>query len=145
MSYEINPKDFNPLFNVVGCIIESEGQIVLLQRKNSSIQGNKWGIPSGKVEDKEDLLSAIQREIEEETQIKISKDQIKKIKIYRVRHIPGYDFIYYLFYTKIPERHKIKLDKNEHLKAVWINPKDVLKLPLVEGTEKYIKKFYKLR
>jgi len=141
MSYKINPKDFNPLFDVVGCIIESEEQIVLLQRKNSSIQGNKWGIPSGKVEDKEDLLSAIQREIEEETQIKISKDQIKKTNIYRVGHIPGYDFIYYLFYTKIPERHKIKLDKNEHLKAVWIDPKEALKLPLVEGTEKYIKNF----
>ena len=144
MSYEINPKNFNPLFNVAGCVIEAQGKIILLQRKNSSIQGNKWGIPSGKIENKEDPLSAIQREIEEETGIKINKDKIKLIKKYKARHSPGYDFIYNLFYTKIKKINKLKLDEDENINSILISPIEALNMPLVEGTNECIKNLYNL-
>ena len=104
MSYKIKPKNFSPRHHIVGCIMESNKEIILLKRKNSSIQGNKWGIPSGKVEKKETLLQAIKREIKEETGINVKKNNLKLFKKYEVRHTPGYDFSYYLFHTKFKNK-----------------------------------------
>lgn len=142
MAYELNPKDFDPKVEVTGCIIESEGKIILVKRKNSKIEGGKWGIPSGKVEKEESLLDSIKREIVEETGIEVDKKEIKFIKTYKVRRNPQYDFIYHLFYTRISNMKEILLNEEEHLKAIWISPHEALDLPLVEGTDKFLEKVY---
>ncbi len=141
MAYELNTKNFKPEIEVTGCIIESKGKIILLKRKDSKVEGGKWGIPSGKVEKEESLLDSIKREIIEETGIEVNKKEIKFIKTYKVRS-PRYDFIYHLFYTKIPNMEEILLNNEEHLKAIWISPHKALELPLVEGTEKFLEKIY---
>ncbi|MDO8508837.1 MAG: NUDIX hydrolase [Nanoarchaeota archaeon] len=142
MVYELNPLDFNPVLEVTGCIIESKGKIILVKRKDSKVGGGKWGIPSGKVEKKENLLDSIQREIKEETGIEVNKKEINFIHTYKVRRNGEYDFIYHLFYTKMANMKKILLNKEEHLKAIWISPAKALKLPLVEGTDKFLKNIY---
>lgn len=142
MNYQINPKNFNPLQKVVGCLVEAENTIILLHRKDTSTHGNKWGIPSGKVEKEETEKEAITRELKEETNLEVKISKIKHVKTYKVRHYPRNDFIYSLFYTKLEKKEKLNIRKAEHKNARWISPEEALKLLLIPGTNKCIKDFY---
>jgi len=66
MVYKEKPNDFIPDIEVVGCLLECKGKILLLHRHDYKSQGGKWGIPAGKI-NKEDLdvKSALLRELKE--------------------------------------------------------------------------------
>ncbi len=144
MNYTINPPNFKPEFNVVGILVEFDGKIILLHRNDSSPQGNRWGIPSGKVDKNETLIQATERELKEETNLSIKRLEIKYIKTYKVRHYPQQDFIYNLFYVRLEKKERIKINEKEHKDFKWIFPQKAIKLNLVPGTEICINDFYKL-
>lgn len=52
---------------VVGAVIDHGGRVLLLQRPIDDFRGGTWELPSGKVERGEDLISALHREVTEET------------------------------------------------------------------------------
>ncbi len=72
-----------PMRNGVGIIIlNDKDQVFVGKRKDNP--GNKWQMPQGGVEDGEDFLSAMKRELHEETNItsiKIIKEIKKNIRI----------------------------------------------------------------
>ena len=74
-----------PMRNGVGIIIlNDKNQVFVGKRKDNP--GNKWQMPQGGVEDGEDFLAAMKRELQEETNItsiKIIKE-IKKIYEYEL-------------------------------------------------------------
>jgi len=53
-------------FVVAGIIQDDEGRIFIQQRRSNVEYPNKWELPGGKVEDNEDLQSALSRELQEE-------------------------------------------------------------------------------
>jgi 8-oxo-dGTP diphosphatase len=57
---------------VVGAAIERAGKVLLLQRPAGDFRGGTWELPSGKVEPGEDLLTALDREVTEETGLRIA-------------------------------------------------------------------------
>ena len=143
MIYKIIPKKFNPKFEVVGNFIQHNNEIILLHRQKHKPQGNTWGIPSGKKNKGESSFNAVYRETAEETGILISP---KKIKFFLTTYIEfqEYDFIYHIFYTKTNSRTKITINKDEHKNAIWISPKNALKLPLIEDLDGCIKLFFNI-
>ena len=60
--------------NVVAALIEKNGCFLLAQRAGGSLKG-KWEFPGGKVEQDEDEFHAIEREIEEEFELKIKANK----------------------------------------------------------------------
>jgi len=136
-------KDFNPKFEAVGCFVENNGRILLLHRQDQKPQGNTWGIPSGKREDQEDLFMAMVREIEEESGLIVSKNDLKLFKTSRVR-FSDYDFVYHIFYMALDNEPLIKIDDSEHKDFQWLTPIDALKENLIEDLDGCIKLFYKI-
>ena len=53
MIYGSKPKQFNPLFEVVSCFVEHNGEIILLHRQSQKPEGDTWGVPAGKVGEEE--------------------------------------------------------------------------------------------
>ncbi|MAG50602.1 DNA mismatch repair protein MutT [archaeon] len=61
---------------VVAAIIVKNSKILLLKRKKDDFMGGIYELPSGKVEDNEEIDLSLKREIKEETGLKIK--EIKK-------------------------------------------------------------------
>ena len=69
MLYQKPPSDFNATYTVVSCFIECHGKILLLKRSKGKVEGEKWGVCAGKVENGETPLQAMYREVKKETRI----------------------------------------------------------------------------
>lgn len=135
------PEDFNSGFEAVGCFVEYNGKILLLHRQDHKPQGNTWGIPSGKMEGKENLHSCMVREIEEESGLVVDKERLEFFKTVYVR-FSDYDFVYHIFHIALDNEPKIKIDDTEHKDLQWLSPTDALKENLIEDLDGCIKLFY---
>ena len=70
---------------VVFCTIDEQLKVLLVKRGSEPYKG-QWGLPGGFVEDQEDLIDGMKRELEEETGLKIQN--ARQLKTYGT---PGRD------------------------------------------------------
>lgn len=143
MIYKNEPENFNPKFSAVGCFVEYNNKILLLHRQNHKAQGNTWGIPSGKIDGGENKLEAMAREIKEETSFELPNSQIKYFQKIYVK-FREYDFIYYIFSTKLDKQIRVEINKTEHKNSKWESPANALLMPLIEDLNACIKLYYKI-
>jgi 8-oxo-dGTP diphosphatase len=141
MIYQTIPKIFNPKFEVTGCFVQCNGEIILLHRQNHKPQGGTWGIPSGKIHEGENMLDTACRETLEETGLAIPRDEMNFFSSVYVKH-SEYDLVYHIFHTTLNKKTKIKISEGEHKDAKWVTPKDALDLPLIHDLESCIKLFF---
>jgi len=113
MVYKTAPDNFNPKFEVVSCYIEHRGEILLLLRQDYKTEGDRWGVPAGKVDSGENKLNAMVREIQEETGQQMSADDLEYLTTVFVEY-PEYCFVYHMFRAKLDERPLVKLNPEEH-------------------------------
>ncbi|MDQ4145421.1 MAG: NUDIX domain-containing protein [Actinomycetota bacterium] len=57
---------------VVGAVIACDGRALLLRRKPDDFLGDLWELPSGRVEGEETLEQTLEREIAEETGLRVT-------------------------------------------------------------------------
>ena len=50
----------------VACVDYRNGKILIARRKDGGDMGNRWEFPGGKIEEGEDFITAIKREMMEE-------------------------------------------------------------------------------
>lgn len=102
--------EFEP---TVMCFIIKDGQILLLKRKNTWFENDKFCPPGGLVEDRESLQDAVVSEVFEETGITVLTDDIELIKDYKSTSNGRYFHNHYFKATKFtgtienkePDRH----------------------------------------
>ena len=143
MISKTKPKNFKKKFDVVGCFMECQSEILLLQRLDSKPQGGTWGIPGGKVDVGEDLVIAITREVREETGLSAEPHQYEYFDKFYVRY-PEFDFIYHIFYLPFESKPQVNINTTEHKNIAWKIPAESLKLNLIPDGDYCIKAFYKL-
>lgn len=117
---------------MVTALIENKGKYLVLKRSERNLTSKgKWQFPECKVRFGEDLVKALKREVEEETNLVVIDAKLIGIHSSLLKEVHG---VFRLFRTifKCKVVGKIKLSK-EHEKYVWVNRKELEKLNFVEG------------
>ena len=141
MIFEEQPENFNSRFEVVSIFCEHDGRFILLHRQGYKPQGNTWGVPAGKVDLGENIQEAILRELREETGMLLDKKQLKYFRKIYVKY-PEYDFIYHIFYSKLPEKYEVVVREDEHKDFIFATPEEAFNMPLIQDLNECIKLFY---
>lgn len=141
MLYPSKPKQFNPDFQVVSLYLEYDGTILLLHRLPHKSQGNKWGVPAGKVDADENLMDALAREVFEETGVQINTANVQRFKSVYAQH-PEHAFTYHMYHLQLTKKPEIQLSPKEHQAFKWVSPRDALTMPLVDDLDTCITMFY---
>jgi len=126
----LNPfviKKFENTLQVTCAIIENKGQVLCAQRSETMDLPNKWEFPGGKVEDDEDLVTCLKREIKEELGVEIE-----------VREQLASNFHIYsnLKLELIPFRCSLQtfeMDLLEHARVLWCPVEDLRELDWAEA------------
>jgi len=143
MIYKNIPEDFNPRFEVVSCFVEFGGKLLFLHRLDEKSEGNKWGLPTGKIDDGEKEFDAMVRELYEETGQIVLPSVLEYLTKLFLR-FPEYDFVFSLFRVKLDKLPEIIINTAEHKGYQWLAPKDIFTVEYVRDLPDCIKMFYKI-
>ena len=119
--------------DVVAAVIKKNDQYLIVQRNKHKHLGLKWEFPGGKVDDGESFERALQREIKEELDLKISIDKKIAKQAYRDDKIDI--LIHYYECTSVTE--EIILYEHEDYK--WVYSKEMVNYDFVEADQKISK------
>lgn len=131
--YLEKPDNFNPKPAIVGCCyLYYQDKILLLHRQDAKAEGNRWGIPGGKLNGSEEVIDAIIREVFEETGLRLDKEKVHYIAKLYIK-VPNFDFEYHMIEYQEPIKSPgdVKINFKEHKGFTWVTPKDALKMPLM--------------
>ena len=137
------PADFQKEIDVVGCYVMHDDKLVLLQRQPHKSNGEKLGLPAGKVDAGETIVQAMCREIHEETGLVVSADQLTFIGSVCVRN-EGHDLGYHMFITTFSEQPNIVINPKEHQRFIWATPQEALTLNLIHYLDECIKSYFQI-
>jgi len=71
------PENFNSKVEIVACFLTVNRNVLFLKRQPHKSEGNKWGIPGGKVEKGETVDQVVLREVREETGMDLAGQPLK--------------------------------------------------------------------
>ena len=140
--YRIRSKDFSPQVEVVASYIRHKEKYLLLHRAEGTAQEHTWGVPGGKVEEKESPRSAVMREVVEETGFQLNKNLLNQVGTLYIRY-PHMDFVYHMFSQEVEDRPDIFLS-NEHQDYCWLSMGEAFNLPLISGAKEAFHHFLAL-
>ena len=113
---------------VVGGIIIDKNKILIAQRSNQKEHPLKWEFPGGKIQENENPIEALKREIKEELSIDIKKSKLLLDYEYEYQDIKKI----HLYFYKIDE-YTGKVRNIEHNQLLWTHCNDLEKLDFLDG------------
>ncbi len=135
------PVDFQSTLDVVGIHVQCAGKFLLIFRDASRVSPNTWCVPGGKREGDETLAQAAVRELQEETGIQTSVENLRYLRpIYRIN--PNLQFTFHMFAVQLATIPEVRLNVGEHTDFVWTTPAEALKLDLIPFEDDCIKMIY---
>ncbi|HPS21186.1 MAG TPA: NUDIX domain-containing protein [Candidatus Paceibacterota bacterium] len=146
MIHKEKPENFVPDIEVVGCLVENNGKILLLHRHDHKSQGGKWGIPAGKIDhrDNNDRKLAMIRELEEETGLIVNEEDLVFHKTFFVEY-PDKKYFYHYHVINIKNDFDVCIEENEHQNYCWATPEEALDMSLVLDEDYCLKDFYGIK
>lgn len=142
MIFDKAPLDFKPKFEVSACFILTKEEFVFLKTGAHKKLAGLWGVPAGKLNEGETPFGCVKREIKEETQIELEEKNIHFFKTVYIRY-PEMDYVYHMFYIKLKEKVKVKIDPNESEEYKWVTKSESLNSPLIPDEGPCIEMFFK--
>lgn len=144
MEYQVldsEPEGFAPVFEAVSCFIEVDGKCLYLLRNSDKSEGSKWGLPAGKLEDGENIDSAMVREIKEETGLKFKIDELDYVQPTYVKY-PDYDFVFHLYRIKLDSKPDVTIFSDEHSDYAWFSSEELKEKNIVNGLWECVERVY---
>lgn len=137
------PEKFENPMEVVGCFVEYDGKILLLERHPDKLDGLFFGAPGGKLDAGESKEGAIAREVFEETGIQALPEAYKDMVTFYVTHDhTKKNYIYHNFRIILDTLPEVRLSTSEHISYVWVAPHEAHKLKLIFDEDNCIAHFY---
>ena len=127
-----NPK------NVVGCLLEWQGKILLCKREIEPRSGF-WTLPAGFMENHETTLEGAAREVQEE-----ARAECDDLRLFGVYNLPAISQVYLMFYGRLRDgkahagEETLEVRLFDELEIPW----DELAFPVVTET---LLRFYEMR
>tara|TARA_Y100000034_G_C6676881_1_gene297396 strand:+ start:155 stop:547 length:393 start_codon:yes stop_codon:yes gene_type:complete len=112
--------------------------LIVKRKSDSKIHPSLWMFPGGKVEQGEDLIQALKREIKEETNLEISN--LKKISEYEYPRPDGI-LTFGLCYSSISKSEEVTLN-NELESYKWITKEEFSNYPHLPELDEEINKAF---
>ncbi len=128
------PKKTYFLVGQKAILINSENKILLLQRSDKAGAGGKWNLPGGGLEEGEDPIESIKREIEEEAGLLTSE-----ISLLNIKSIKNEDNILMTCYLSRVEG-EVKINW-EHDDLAWVTKEEALGMDITEVTRYFVKNY----
>ncbi|MBI2623249.1 MAG: NUDIX domain-containing protein [Candidatus Liptonbacteria bacterium] len=141
MIFTEKPEGFSPQVEAAGCFVECGGNILLLHRQDHRSEGDRWGLPSGKLEQGESPLEAIVREIKEETGYHAKENELSFFRTVYVQY-PAHGAIYHMYRLKLAAQPPISIDPEEHKAFQWVTPGAALRKRGMQDLDSCIKLLY---
>jgi len=128
---------------VVTCLLEHDGKILLLKRSQRvGTYRGLWGGVAGYVEELEDPYDTAIKEIREEAGIRIDDLELVRkgdpLEISDTHEGKRYDWIVYPFLFHIQSKDLVHIDW-EHEEYRWVHPSEVRRLETVPGLDEVVK------
>ena len=112
----------------MGGIIVDENKILIAQRSIQKEHPLKWEFPGGKINENENPIEALKREMKEELSVDVKKSKFLLDYEYEYQDIKKI----HLFFYKIDE-YTGKVRNIEHNKLLWTHCNDLEKLDFLDG------------
>ncbi len=106
-------------------VTNQANELLLLRRSNKTPAPGRWDFPGGGLDQGEDAIKGIKREIKEEAGLTII--DITPIKF--TTHLENKDSVLLIIYWALAKSNKVKLSW-EHDEYVWVNKKTALTMKL---------------
>lgn len=128
--------------HVVGAVIVRNSTILLLRRSKDDFMGRIYELPSGEVKGGEALDSALQREVEEETGLRI-KEVKRYLGHFDYKSEGGIKTRQFNFVVTVREPLEIRL--HEHDNYAWVNKNQLNRYPVTESVKYMLNLFWEAR
>lgn len=112
----------------MGCFVVCKDKILLLYRAEKEEQPFTWGQPAGGVESGEELVTAMQRELLEETGLQAPIGHLQSLGPVYVRSDKGRDFLFHMFRWDVDQEPVVTVNPAEHSKHCWVTIEEALKM-----------------
>lgn len=125
-------------------IEDLEGKILALHRKESVLEGNKWGVPGGKKNKKTFIETAIGKTFQE-ARLKFKEEDLNFLGKFKYP-AENNNITAYVWIAKTPKiSPEINLNTDGHDQFMWEYPKVLLKRDdLMAGMYPILRKFIKI-
>src|SRR3989338_481067 len=122
-----------PTVRTVGGFLEYEGKFLILQRQPHKNEGNKWGLPAGKVNPGEDDRQTILREVLEETGYQANDEELEFV-LDKTWHFENKTVEFPVFRIKLNQPIAVVISPNEHQAYKWVTAAECLAMDdLIHG------------
>lgn len=121
-------------------IIEIDKKIVMVQTAARAFHG-KWGPPLGSLRTNEDITTALQRGVKEDTSLEAEVDALIGIYHWYCKEV-DYGFLYLTFSMKNPKG-EIKPHHKNILNATLMEPHEIFRMPSESLTHSEVKNIIK--
>lgn len=125
-------KQAKPIVRVAGCFVFNKDKFVILHRHPDKPEGLTWDIPAGKTDAGESDITAMKRELFEETGHTASEEELKLLGCYRFEKKDIFlDFVTYRL--DLSEKINVRLSHTEHVDHKWVTAEECYAMSPLTG------------